>query len=61
MSRLLDMTGKKVGKWTVLRYLGDSCWLCRCECGNEKPVVAYNLRNGKSNGCRKCGNKIKIV
>lgn len=49
MSRLIDMTGKKVGKWTVLRYLGDSYWLCRCECGNEKPVVAYSLRSGKSN------------
>lgn len=54
MSRLIDMTGKKVGKWTVLRYLGDSYWLCRCECGNEKPVVAYSLRSGKSNGCNKC-------
>lgn len=44
------------GKWTVLvqteRY--NDKWLCRCTCGNERLVVAKNLRNGHSTQCKQC-------
>lgn len=56
--KLIDLTGKKFGKWTVL-YRTESCrsmtkWQCRCECGTEKSVYACHLRAGKSNGCHLC-------
>jgi hypothetical protein len=62
--RPVDMTGQRIGKWTVLRYSHRSepprprtYWWCRCDCGTEKAVLAYGLRNGtsKSCGCRVSG------
>lgn len=59
--KAIDMTGQRVGQWTVLRYSHRSApprprtyWWCRCDCGAEKAVLAYGLRNGtsKSCGCR---------
>lgn len=61
-------TGKKYGKWTVLgpaesvqyarpdRNGTDSLrkWLCRCECGVERPVYANVLRHGNSTQCADC-------
>ena len=32
-----DLTGKKFGSLTVIKYLGKSLWLCECECGRKKP------------------------
>lgn len=51
--RLIDLTGKKFGKLKPLKYLGNSRWLCECECGNNKEVINYNLTRGftKSCGC----------
>jgi hypothetical protein len=52
---LKDMAGLVVGSWTVLRYfdsIGDNVrWLCRCECGTEKPTYGSQLRNGRSTNC----------
>jgi hypothetical protein len=32
-----DLTGKRFGKWVVLKYAGEKVnhrlWLCRCDCG----------------------------
>ena len=42
-----DLTGQKIHFWTVLEYAGkiknDHLWLCRCECGIEKPVYNTHL------------------
>lgn len=54
-----NLTGSKFGRLLVLRRApnkpGDANvrWLCRCDCGNEKAVVGYNLK--KENGTRSCG------
>ena len=53
-----DLKGKSYGKWTVVEKLKDLRWLCRCECGNEKPVVAAALRNGSSQSCGVCALRI---
>lgn len=51
-----DLTGKRFGRWTVLR-LGvnpkrkASIWICRCECGVEKSVIANGLVSGNSKSC----------
>lgn len=60
--RLIDLTGKKYGKYTVIRR-GEkknpkkTHWICRCVCGVEKSIDASNLknRNVTSCGCDKHG------
>lgn len=53
----LDLRGQKFGRWTVLRkdktkgLRGEIYWLCRCQCGVRKPVLANTLRNGRSISC----------
>lgn len=50
----IELAGRSFGKWSVLSYAGNQHWLCRCQCGIEKPVRSIALRNGKSSGCRRC-------
>ncbi len=56
MTQRIDLTGKKLGRWTVKQYVGGkgSKWTCVCECGYEKDVAGQTLRNGMSTGCRAC-------
>lgn len=56
MGKLIDLTGKKFGKLTVIKKNGSSrnyisMWLCRCECGNEVVIRSDHLRNGSSKSC----------
>lgn len=59
MGKFIDLSGKKFGNLLVLGCLkivnGNSFWNCICDCGNEKTVMGYNLKNGhsKSCGCRR--------
>lgn len=53
---LLDISGRTFGRWTVLGRAGsgkhkDAYWLCRCACGNEKPVQGKSLRRGDTKSC----------
>ena len=53
-----DLSGQKFGYLTALYQVenrnGRTCWMCRCDCGKEKPVVSKDLKSGKvkSCGCR---------
>lgn len=56
MCRLKDITGKKFGSLTVIKYVGRSkgrfaVWLCRCDCGADTTVSGTQLRNGKTRSC----------
>lgn len=59
MSKLIDLTGKKFGKLTVIsradnyisRHGAISCWLCRCDCGTELVVRGSNLKSGHTKSC----------
>ena len=56
MNKKFDLTGKRFGKLTVIRYAGTDChgrlWLCQCDCGVQKIVKAKYLKNKvKSCGC----------
>jgi len=51
MGKRIDMTGHRFGRWLVVSYAGDGIWNCRCDCGNEAPVIGANLRNGRSQSC----------
>jgi hypothetical protein len=56
MSRIIDLTGQKYGRLTVIKKAeksenGRAFWHCRCECGNEKTVLGKDLRSGNSKSC----------
>jgi hypothetical protein len=56
MSKLIDLTGKRFGRWTVLartseRRGNNRKWLCRCDCGTERTVRGDKLRHGRSRNC----------
>ena len=62
MAKLIDLTGQRFGKLTVLRraenYVRpnghkESTWVCCCECGNEITVTRTNLKRARSCGCSK--------
>lgn len=50
-----DLTGHRFGRWVVIgKDLGSKKyhkWLCRCDCGKENKVIAYNLISGGSKSC----------
>lgn len=57
MSELIDMTGAKHGRWTVIRKsekkMGTRSpyWVCKCDCGTVRHVQGKFLRNGHSTSC----------
>lgn len=59
MAQMVDMTGRKVGKWKVLHRMppvknttsGAVFWMCECECGTIREINGCNLRKGDSNSC----------
>lgn len=59
MGSLIDMTGQKIGKLTVLRrdeskprgHGHTVHWICQCECGNIVSVSGTNLRCGNTHSC----------
>jgi hypothetical protein len=56
--RLIEMTGKIFGQWTVIRRSENKKsrrWLCVCVCGTEKEIAGKRLRNGKDHTCP-CSN-----
>jgi len=53
--RGLDLTGKKFGRWTVIRR-GENkdnrvAWYCKCECGNTNTIITRVLVKGQSKSC----------
>lgn len=51
-----DLTGKKFGRLTVIRFdRTDQCkkvrWLCKCDCGEMRSVVAQQLTSGHTKSC----------
>ncbi len=50
-----DLTGQPFGRLADVKLLGriksQVFWLCRCQCGNEKPVSGMNLRTGNVQSC----------
>lgn len=69
MAKLIDLTGKRFGRITVLERADDYIspsghknvrWKCKCDCGNEFIVNPSRLTSGKitSCGCEKLENFI---
>ncbi|MCB1484853.1 MAG: hypothetical protein KDJ17_08165 [Hyphomicrobiaceae bacterium] len=54
MGKLIDLTGRVFGEWTVLRKaasLYQPMWDCICSCGVKRTVSGANLRAGLSTNC----------
>lgn len=54
--RFNDITGKRFGLLTALRYVGISksngrIWRCKCDCGNIKDVPLSSLISGATVSC----------
>jgi hypothetical protein len=52
----ISLLGQRFGKLIVIsktdkRLDGHICWLCKCDCGNEKILNGRNLRNGNTTSC----------
>lgn len=53
-----DITGKKFGYWTALKYneveskkTNSTMWDCQCECGNIRAINISSLKSGRSTNC----------
>lgn len=56
MPNFIDLTGRKIGRWTVAKrdgYRGKTAimWLCECDCGTIRRVSGAALGSGKSLSC----------
>ena len=53
--KLVDITGQKFGRLTVIRRSETvnkhTMWLCVCDCGNEIIADAYNIKTGHTSSC----------
>lgn len=60
MSSLIDLTGKQISKWTVLKRGPNNAsnhtrYWCQCQCGTKKLIASNSLRSGDSTQCKSCG------
>jgi hypothetical protein len=51
VSKRIDLTGKRFGRWVVTAYAQDRKWSCICDCGARADVNENNLRRGQSRSC----------
>lgn len=62
---LIDLTGQKFGKWTVLhksetKQKGMTLWRCQCQCGHVQDIASTVLRSKYVPKCELCeGNQHK--
>lgn len=64
----IDLVGRRFGKWTVIERANDAVyskgghdtkWLCQCDCGTKRAVLANSLLHGTSMSCG-CWNQSKL-
>ena len=56
MSKVVDLTGQRFGRLTVIERYGSNkdgqaTWLCQCDCGNQPVVRGGKLRSGHTTSC----------
>lgn len=53
MAKLIDLTGQRFGRLTVIERAGakPTRWLCECECGRKIEINAYSLNSGRTTSC----------
>jgi len=53
---LIDITGQRFDRLEAVEYIQHAIkdrgfWLCKCDCGNERLMEGWALRNGKNKSC----------
>ena len=66
MKKAIELVGKRFGRLTILSKVirplakNHTCWLCRCDCGNEITTWGPQLRGSKNRKgqtqCKKCSS-----
>jgi hypothetical protein len=53
MSKFIDLTGMAFDRLKVIKYVGESKWLCECNCPKHNQVVVKgnNLKSGNTTSC----------
>ena len=55
MGKRIDITGQRFGRYVVVSYFGlvgkNTAWNCLCDCGVEKVVLGFLLKNGETKSC----------
>ena len=55
MGKLVDLTGRKIERLTVIKRDGSqnkkALWLCECDCGNKIRVLGASLSSGNTKSC----------
>lgn len=68
MPKLIDLTGKRFGRLTVIERTKskgkNTVWLCKCDCGKTTTSDGYQLRKGITVSCgcyhaEQCGKQHK--
>lgn len=68
MGQFIDLSGKRVGKLTVLERVEDhiqkggfpkAMWRCVCDCGSECITYGQELRSGRKTDCG-CGTHARL-
>jgi hypothetical protein len=64
--QVIDISGKKFNRWSVIKYLGtdkrnEAMFLCECDCGTKRVLLSSTLRYGTSKGCTNCRTPSKIA
>ena len=65
MGILVDLTGQKFGKLTVIERHGidkhgHAAWRCKCECGSETVVSSLYLKKGDTKSCG-CLHNLNLI
>jgi len=55
MPRLINLIGQRFGRLIVIRrgsnHTKNVRWICQCTCGKQVEVMAFTLKNSKSQSC----------
>lgn len=56
-----DISNMRFGNLTAIEYVGNSKWLCKCDCENETFVKTCNLTNGHTKSCGCIAKKQSVI
>ena len=46
-----DLTDRTFGEWTVIKYIGNKKYRCRCSCGQMRDIVGSALTSHRTTSC----------
>lgn len=64
MSKYIDLTGLRFGRWVVqyknIKKSRKTLWVCKCDCGTVRAVDGWALKSGKSQSCGCLGTEHRV-